>query len=114
MEAEYARIQQLYYGSKAVEEVPPTPSPSPDISLDEIKQIKIENEVVKEEVIEEALPIILINTEIINCDICGGKYTHYNKNRHERTAKHKKKQLNYSVEDSSSFVITTSEEVVSI
>jgi hypothetical protein len=104
MEQEYARLQQLYYGSK---EVPPTPSPSPEISIEEIKQVV-------EEVVEETPQIIFINDDIVICEICGGKYTHYNKNRHERTAKHKKKQLNYTVSDASTFVITTSEGVVPI
>jgi len=111
MEAEYARIQQLYYGP------PPTPSPSPELDKPLVVDPQpqpLEKAEPQIQPVEPPVEPFLINEDIVHCDICGGKYTHYNKNRHERTAKHKKKQASYTVSDSSTFVITTSEEVAPI
>jgi hypothetical protein len=85
MEEEYERIQTLFFGSKETKFFDATFSK--DIAGNKIEPITIPP-------LNEQLDILKMTTdaktamETIICAVCGGKYSHFNKNRHYLTKKH--------------------------
>ena len=69
-EQEYERLQTFFFRVKPLE-IQSKQTESKE--LDEIKLIK---------------ELELIESTVIRCAVCGGKYTHFNKNRHCLTKKH--------------------------
>ena len=91
-EEEYERIQNLYvrpyqtyHTFYNVNCSVPTNSPTIQSHLDTIATIK--NEVVVPPQIEVENLKEKIEATIL-CDTCGGRYSHFNKNRHNATKKH--------------------------
>lgn len=94
-EEEYARQQAFFFKpivieSKASISFIPIAVPTPRVSTEELtvlqdQQFKVVSPLNKE---LEALKLIEESTGSIICDVCGGKYSHFNKNRHFLTRKH--------------------------
>ena len=88
LEDEYDRLQNQYVRNTI--ETLPTIVSTVDIAGNNVQE-QIHQQLRDFE--EKRDEIETYNTTTIQCEICGGKYSHFNKNRHVATKKHKSAML---------------------